>query len=211
MPNLLLFIQETENSVVRDISIQEFLDNTKHLLFTSRSAWFSIQNECPDLRCACAHLKHGTQPSKKLTNIKDVKRCLSVTSIFQGWLARRPTLTASPLPPEPIMVPRSLHDGLLTALHIKLDHPSKWWNRGLTLKCKLKWENHEKPTGLSPSKGDQVTTRGKEKILLTSVGMEPTTSGLYLPLLCILSYEVGQRKQGRWEILLKLGQPLITF
>ena len=40
------------------------------------------------------------------------------------------------------------------------------------------------PLGISPSKGNQGTTRGKEKILLTSVGIEPTTSGLDLPLLC---------------------------
>ena len=50
------------------------------------------------------------------------------------------------------------------------------------------------PLGVSPSKGNQGTTRGKEKILLTSVGIEPTTSGLDLPLLCRLSYEAGQRK-----------------
>ena len=31
------------------------------------------------------------------------------------------------------------------------------------------------PLGVSPSKGNQGTTRGKEKILLTSVGIEPTT------------------------------------
>ena len=52
------------------------------------------------------------------------------------------------------------------------------------------------PLTVSPSKGNQGTTRGKEKILLTSVGIEPTTSGLDLPLLCRLSYEVGQRKSG---------------
>ena len=52
------------------------------------------------------------------------------------------------------------------------------------------------PLGVSPSKGNQVTTRGKETILLTSVRIEPTTSGLDLPLLCRLSYEVGQRKSG---------------
>ena len=34
------------------------------------------------------------------------------------------------------------------------------------------------PLGVSPRKGNQGTTRGKEKILLTSVGIEPTTSGL---------------------------------
>ena len=47
------------------------------------------------------------------------------------------------------------------------------------------------PLGVSPSKGNQGTTQGKEKILLTSVEIEPTTSGLDLPLLCRLSYEVG--------------------
>ena len=40
------------------------------------------------------------------------------------------------------------------------------------------------PQGVSPNKGKQGTTRGKEKIFLTSVGIEPTTSGLDLPLLC---------------------------
>ena len=49
------------------------------------------------------------------------------------------------------------------------------------------------PTGVNPSKGNQGATRGKDKI---SAGIEPTTSGLDLPLLCRLSYEVGQRKSG---------------
>ena len=77
------------------------------------------------------------------------------------------------------------------------DHTSlseyKCENRELTLKCKLK--SYEKPMkdplGVSPSKGNQRTTRGKEKFILTSVGIEPTTSGLDLPLLCRLSYEVS--------------------
>ena len=43
------------------------------------------------------------------------------------------------------------------------------------------------PVGVSSSRENQGTTRGKEKILWTSVGIEPTTSGLDLPLLCRLS------------------------
>ena len=43
------------------------------------------------------------------------------------------------------------------------------------------------PLGVSPSIGNQGTTRGKEKFFFTSVGIEPTTSGLDLPLLCRLS------------------------
>ena len=57
------------------------------------------------------------------------------------------------------------------------------------------------PLGVSPSKGYQGTTRGKEKILMTSVGIEPTTSGLDLPLLCRLSYEVGQTKSGTIKVV----------
>ena len=55
------------------------------------------------------------------------------------------------------------------------------------------WKTH---WALALEKGNQGTTRGKEKIILTSVGIEPTTSGLDLPLLYRLSYEVGQRKSG---------------
>ena len=36
------------------------------------------------------------------------------------------------------------------------------------------------PLGVSPSKRNQGTTRDKEKNLLTSVGIEPTTPGLDL-------------------------------
>ena len=53
-------------------------------------------------------------------------------------------------------------------------------------RCKLKCyvKPMKDPLGVSPSKGKQGTTRGKEKILLTSVGIEPSggiepaTSGL---------------------------------
>ena len=53
------------------------------------------------------------------------------------------------------------------------------------------------PWAVSPSKGNQRTTRGKEKIILTSVGIEPTTSGL----VCRLSYEVGHRKPGTIKVV----------
>ena len=50
------------------------------------------------------------------------------------------------------------------------------------------------PLGVSPSKENQGTTGGKEKILSTSVGIESTTSGLDLPSVCRLIYEVVQRR-----------------
>ena len=53
------------------------------------------------------------------------------------------------------------------------------------------------PLGVSPSNGNQGTFWGKEKNLLTPVGIEPTTSGLDLPLLCRLSYEGESRERFR--------------
>ena len=52
------------------------------------------------------------------------------------------------------------------------------------------------PLGVSPSKGNQRATQGKEKIILISVGIERMTSGSDLLLLCRLNYMVGQRKSG---------------
>ena len=125
MCQICTFIHEAEDSVVRDVSVQDIIDNTKSLPFTTRSAWRDLQNQCPDLRRVHAHLKQGTRPSKKLTNIKDVKRYLTVSSISKDGLlvVRRNQPFASTT--EAIVVPRSVLDGLLTALHVRLNHPSR--------------------------------------------------------------------------------------
>ena len=119
------FVHETETSVVRGISTQEVLENTKRLPFTGRPAWLSVQHECPDLRRVYAHLKQGTRPSKKLTNIRDIKCYLNVTSISKDGLLVVQRQQPLSRPIELIVVPRSVLDGLLTAIHIKLDHLSK--------------------------------------------------------------------------------------
>ena len=80
------FVQLSENSVVRHISTHDVVDGSIKLPFTSRSAWLSIQSECSDLRQTHAHLKQGTCPSKKLTNIKDIQRYLGVSSIGKDGL-----------------------------------------------------------------------------------------------------------------------------
>ena len=119
------FIISTEDSVVRPVTVQDVVDNMTRLPFTTRSSWLDIQSECPDLRRTHAHLKQGTRPSKKITNIKDVKRYLAVASIAKDGLLVVPR--NDPLLPskELIIVPRSVIHGLVTALHLKLDHPSK--------------------------------------------------------------------------------------
>ena len=69
------FVHDMQDSVVRGVSIQDILDNASSLPFSKRSAWLQIQSDCH------AHVKQGTHPSKKLTNVRDVKRYLNSTSI----------------------------------------------------------------------------------------------------------------------------------
>ena len=107
---------------VRSIYVYDMIENTTRLPFTTRSAWVAVQSKCPDLRRTSTHFKQGTRPSKKLTNIKDVKRYISVPSIVKDNLLvvhRHNTLVPST---KLIIVPRSVLNRLVTALHIKLNH-----------------------------------------------------------------------------------------
>jgi hypothetical protein len=119
-----IFTRQTQDSVIRRASIQDIMSGDARLPFTSRTAWSSIQAECPDLRRTHAHLQQGKRPSKKLTNIRDVKRYIAVATIAKDGLLvvkRNEPLTPSR---ERIIVPRQVLEGLLTALHIRLSHPS---------------------------------------------------------------------------------------
>ena len=111
-----------------------FIDNQTRLSFTTRSAWLAIQTDCQDLRRTHAHLKQGTRPSKKTTNNKDVKRYLSVASIARDGMLVVRRNDPLVLSAELIIVPRSVLHGLVTALHINLDNPSKH-QLELVMKC----------------------------------------------------------------------------
>ena len=120
------FIAETQESVVRHATAQDVLQGLAKLPFTGRSTWLQTQSECPDLRRTHAHLVQGTRPSKKETNIRDVKRYLNVATVARDGLLvvgrEEPLVKTSEL----IIVPRRVLDGLLVALHIRLSHPSSY-------------------------------------------------------------------------------------
>ena len=119
------FINQTEESVVRTISVKEALQGTDKLPFTSCPAWLSILSDCKDLCCTHAHLSQGTRPFKNMTNMKGVKRYLNVYMI--GWDGLLIVHCDQPLASacECIVVPRQVLDGLLTAIHLRLSHPTR--------------------------------------------------------------------------------------
>ena len=119
------FIKESEESVVLQSSIDDIMRGHTRPPFASRAAWHDLQASCPDLRRVKAHLLQGTRPSKKVTNVKDVKRYLSIATISSDGLLV--VKKQDPLLPskELIIVPRSVVQGLIMSLHIQLDHPSR--------------------------------------------------------------------------------------
>ena len=99
--------------------------------FTSRAAWQATQQDCSDLRRTHAHLSQGTRPSKKETNLRDIKCYLKdVIIAADGLLVVRDSQPFQPIR-ERIVVPRSFLSGLLTALHIRFHHPSKYQTKCL--------------------------------------------------------------------------------
>ena len=95
-------------------------NGTYKMPFATRSAWLSLQSNCADLCQSHTHLKQGTYPSKKLTNIKDTKRYLQYCTISKDALLV--VIHRAPFSPlqETIVVPHYVLPGLLTALHVKL-------------------------------------------------------------------------------------------
>ncbi len=119
-------VSETEDSVVRGLTVQEVTDGASCMPFTSRTAWHATQQDCPDLECIHLRLFQGTKPSKKITKAMDVKRYLkSVTIASDGLLVVRDDLPFQPTR-ECIVMPCRVLEGLLTAIHIRFSHPTQY-------------------------------------------------------------------------------------
>ena len=118
------FVAESEHAAVRSLTLEDITNGSARMPFVNRYVWITAQQECPDLRRVHAHLTQGTRPSKKVTNIPDVKRYLRILSLSNdGCLV---VMQNHPLQKaiERIVVPRLVIDGLLTAIHLRFNHPS---------------------------------------------------------------------------------------
>ena len=119
------YIKETSDSVVRSCSVQEVLDSSVPVPFSSRNGWLELQLSDDVLRRTSANLKQGTKPGRKETNIRDVKRYLQIAKKSKDGLLVVEHYSPSRGKTERIIVPRKYLHGLLECLHLKLAHPSK--------------------------------------------------------------------------------------
>ena len=119
-----VFLRETAESVVSVMTVEGVSSGQVTMPYTTRSTWYQSQRECPDLRRVIAHLRQGTRPSKKATGVRDVKRYLQVSTLSADGVVVVSKAQSFAPSRQCIVVPRAVSEGLFTALHIKLDHPT---------------------------------------------------------------------------------------
>ena len=119
------YIESTTNSVVRSCSVQEVLESTTPVPFSSKSGWRELQVSDDSLRRTAACLQQGTKPGRKEKKMKDVKRYLQVAKLTKDSLLIVQNHSPITGRTERIIVPRCYLQGLLECLHLKLNHPSK--------------------------------------------------------------------------------------
>ncbi len=118
------FISDSDNIVVRAVSVESVLAGHEVVPYATRSAWKNLQLECQDLRRVHSHLRQGTRPTAKKSKATIVKRFLRNAKISgDGLLVVK---QARPFLPEAelIIVPLNVLHGLLTSLHLQLGHPT---------------------------------------------------------------------------------------
>ena len=118
------FINESEHVSVNSVSVSDIIKGNVKVPFSSLPAWQQIQLNCSNVQLARKHLQQGTRPMKKQRNIKEVRQLLRIANVTKDGLLV--VSKKSPLQPdlELIVIPQSYAPGLLTALHLQLNHPT---------------------------------------------------------------------------------------
>ena len=119
---VILLHDETQETVIRSITVDKILCGQAGVPYNNRSVWKKLQKDCIDLTRVHTHLKQGTRPTSKRTKATTVKRYLQNVLISKDGLLI--VNHSEPFFPtvELIVVPEHLIHGLLTSLHLKLNH-----------------------------------------------------------------------------------------
>ena len=119
------YINEVSTASIGEITVTDVISGKSKLPFTTSSSWLSAQQSCPDLRKVHKYLSTNATVPKKKKNFTDVKRYISCgAKVLKNNLIVVKQSTAFKPDVSRIVIPRNISSGLLTALHITLDHPS---------------------------------------------------------------------------------------
>ena len=120
------FINEIDATVVQNTTVSDILSGHCPLPYASRAAWIEVQQQCYVLSEVKELLKDGRSPARKKRGKVDVRRYLNTVKLSEDGLLYVPRSEPLRAGTQRIVVPRGVADGLMTALHLKLQHPSKF-------------------------------------------------------------------------------------
>ena len=120
------FINKLESCVVGQVQINDILSGKCRIPFSSRTSWLEIQKDDTDLMKVKEYLSEGLTPSRKKTS-KDILRYMNCVSLSEtpndGLIVVKESLPFQKQN-QRIVIPRHIAPGLITALHLELNHPS---------------------------------------------------------------------------------------
>ena len=120
------FVSETASSSVGEVKVADFITGVAKIPFHAKESWISIQQACPDLNKVFRYLTTGATLPKKNKHLTDVKRYISSgvsLSSNQKVIVKRLSTPFKPTS-DRVVIPRDISTGLMTAIHLQLDHPS---------------------------------------------------------------------------------------
>ena len=96
--------------------------------YSTKSSWLRVQQACPNLVQVHKYLTSGASVPKRKRKLTDIRRYLScgvtvLSGQLEGLLVIKQSTPFKPVSHR-VVIPRRVSDGLLTALHITLNHPS---------------------------------------------------------------------------------------
>ena len=119
------FFKDSANATVFRMTVDDVLERKVPMPFITKPAWKATQQDWLSLRRTYAHLSQGTRTNHKANNIRDVKRYLRVCTLGRdGLLVVRKKVPFSPAL-DLIVVPQHIVSGLITALNLRMQHPTK--------------------------------------------------------------------------------------
>ena len=121
------FVDKLEACVVNQLQVSDILSGCSQIPYTSRNSWLQIQQSCPELMKVREYLKEGISPSGKKKGITDILRymnCASLSTSPNDGMVIVKRSDPFQKSTQRIVIPRKVAHGILTALHLELNHPS---------------------------------------------------------------------------------------
>ena len=129
------YVDETTKAAEVGIICESFLlpdsftvGNVSSLPFQSRSGILKLQEQDPELQVVRDYIQTGSRPNKKNTKCNLIKHILNlnVEIASDGALVVKNFNKMTKSTEELLLLPSSVAQGILTAWHIKMNHPSAY-------------------------------------------------------------------------------------